>query len=297
MSHPEDSESERIARLWRAVFQPAADIRAIPLPSEPLADSPEIFCRKTALCLAWLAHAAYVRDTGRRNALIGDVGWREIAHGGTLELHWSLVCPSGHPSTQYLAFRGTSDIRHWACNVNTLLSRWPEGGKVHGGFARAYRRLAPGLYKALGESPPTTLHLAGHSLGGALALLASTELSPDTVYTFGCPRPGNPGFAERAEAIPVYRVVHDQDLVTTLPYTTELLNDFAYKHVGQPVHLLPDRAPLIGEANHLPHLGKSWRQGLHALVEGDYPGEPLPALYDHAPSQYVAALRESTDAP
>jgi hypothetical protein len=226
----------------------------------------------------------YVRDADARQDLMQSARWKEVAHGSTQELHWSLILPEDRHKTHYLAFRGTSDLRHWAFNVQTLLSRWPEGGKVHGGFARAYQKVAPSLYKAL-------------ATGGALALLASTELNPDATYTFGCPRPGNPAFAQRAEALPVFRVIHDQDLVTTLPYTTELLKDLAYQHVGQPVHLRPEMAPTFGPSPHLPETKASWKQALHALVEGDYLGEPIPALQDHAPARYVDALLKAPAPP
>ncbi|WOL00411.1 hypothetical protein Cni_G09124 [Canna indica] len=77
-----------------------------------------------------------------------------------------------------------------------------------------------------------SITLAGHSLGSSLALLCGYDLAelglnrngrnqrvPVTVYSFGGPRVGNPGFKERCEelGVKVLRVVNVNDPVTKLP--------------------------------------------------------------------------------
>ena len=61
--------------------------------------------------------------------------------------------------------------------------------------------------------------MTGHSLGGALALLATRSINTDNLaacYTFGSPRVGNQEFDEVLKA-PVYRVVNAFDLVPFSP--------------------------------------------------------------------------------
>ena len=70
---------------------------------------------------------------------------------------------------------------------------------------------------------PSTLgfYITGHSLGGALAQIASAALIRDnlaTCYTFGSPRVGTAGFDEQVKC-PHYRVINNWDLVPGLPLT------------------------------------------------------------------------------
>ncbi len=73
------------------------------------------------------------------------------------------------------------------------------------------------------------VYIAGHSLGGALAMLSGhLLLSHDTngyqdavsICTFGAPRTGNNGFAEWFDGVDVVRYVNSEDTVPTLPPST-----------------------------------------------------------------------------
>jgi hypothetical protein len=73
------------------------------------------------------------------------------------------------------------------------------------------------------------IYTAGHSLGGALAMLsAQLLLSHDikgyqdalSICTFGAPRTGNNGFAEWFNDVEVVRYVNSEDIVPTLPPST-----------------------------------------------------------------------------
>ena len=64
-----------------------------------------------------------------------------------------------------------------------------------------------------------SLYITGHSLGGALAVIATKELDRDTLaacYTFGSPRVGNEEFGEEIRA-PIYRIVNAADGVPRVP--------------------------------------------------------------------------------
>jgi len=93
--------------------------------------------------------------------------------------------------------------------------------------------------------PDYALTLVGHSLGGAVALLAALELHkrgmpPATVTTFGEPKVGNKGFVALVDAM----LVSGPD--ASGPSTYRRLT-----HVDDPVPLLP-----LTEWGYLPHAGE-----------------------------------------
>ncbi|XP_057978187.1 phospholipase A1-Ibeta2, chloroplastic [Malania oleifera] len=150
-----------------------------------------------------------------------------------------------------IALRGTATCLEWAENLRDLLvplpdTEQPDQGqpKVECGFlslhktrgahvpslaesvAAEVRRLAE-LY----EGETLSITVTGHSLGAALALLVADELSkaapkaaeaalpPVAVFSFGGPRVGNRGFANRLNEknVKVLRIVNSQDVITRVP--------------------------------------------------------------------------------
>jgi hypothetical protein len=108
-----------------------------------------------------------------------------------------------------------------------------------------------------------TLFVAGHSRGGAFAVLAAAAFAreaaqdsrmPPTggVYTFGQPRVGNGPFVEGVEAVrvPLYRFIQGDDPIPAVPpaglvpqqvRAADRLNDrLGYRHGGIAVHLRKD---------------------------------------------------------
>jgi triacylglycerol lipase len=96
------------------------------------------------------------------------------------------------------------------------------------------------LLEKTSEKP---IYLTGHSLGGALALIASAVLGGTSglgdriaaVYTFGAPRVGQRNFSEIVKA-PHYRVINSGDIVPLVPPNWIL----GYVHTGTPVLLKKD---------------------------------------------------------
>lgn len=120
--------------------------------------------------------------------------------------HFALVVRL--PSAVIVAFRGTDEARDWLTNL-AMWQRSPWGaewGSVHAGFLGAVDALWPKLTNALRELKCTDdvpVWLTGHSLGGAMALIAAIRLMNersqvriDAVYTFGQPMVGNREFAK-----------------------------------------------------------------------------------------------------
>jgi Lipase (class 3) len=140
-----------------------------------------------------------------------------------------------------LAFRGTEGKELLDTDLNLRLVPLPgiSGVMVHCGFLEVFNRCRNEIEAAVDESVPSTLRLyiTGHSLGGALAQIASAALDRDNLaacYTFGSPRVGTTGFDEQVKC-PHYRVINNWDLVPGLP----LAFFRGYRHNGDPRLLTP----------------------------------------------------------
>ncbi|MFE5921546.1 lipase family protein [Streptomyces sp. NPDC056468] len=130
------------------------------------------------------------------------------------------------------AFRGTepADIRDWLTDATTPPRPGPAGtGHVHHGFAEALDSVFPKVKETLAEFHDNgqTLWFTGHSLGGALAMLAGCrlymedpELLADGVYTYGQPRTCDRLLAtscNKAFKNRLFRFVNNNDIVPQLP--------------------------------------------------------------------------------
>jgi hypothetical protein len=149
----------------------------------------------------------------------------------------------GHTAT--VAFRGSSSASDWAHNAMALQTPLPMPHRpevrAHAGFLRQYCSLHTRLLRVLEESEARHVLLSGHSLGGALATIAAALLPSAytcDLVTFGAPRAGNTRMVElaRLRCVRVVRVVHDRDVVPTIP-----MRLMGYSHVpGDWLLLQPD---------------------------------------------------------
>ena len=138
------------------------------------------------------------------------------------------------PPYLVLAFRGTEKkISDWLTDARCVPT--VEGkSKVHSGFLEAFAVKEDADGKTVKDAvedilagdeakdengKPLPLFITGHSLGGALALLATKLVAPDVngaCYTFGAPRVGNYE-CFRFLKTPVYRIVNSSDIVPRVP--------------------------------------------------------------------------------
>ena len=185
-----------------------------------------------------------------------------------------------------VVFRGTVGLRDALTDLDALLVE--EGaGQVHRGFRAALDELWDELSALTRGRAPC---FAGHSLGGALAVLAAAR-HPSTrcAYTFGAPRIGDTAFRDSLR-VPVYRVVNNNDIVTRMP------PPLRYRHVGSLKFLdaagvlreEPDlwervREQLAGHKVRVGDMVKRW-------LAGDFQAVPYASLVDHAPQHYVIHL-------
>ena len=151
-----------------------------------------------------------------------------------------------------LAFRGTEgkwqDIQS---DIRTKRKR-TEQGKIHSGFYDAYSLVSNQVKARLEDVKHLPLYITGHSLGGALATVATQDFEKSgykdriaACYTFGSPRVGNADFDKNIRS-PIYRVLHFIDIVTFVPLFSMgfvPVGDVRYLTHGQPDDILR-RVPL-----------------------------------------------------
>jgi triacylglycerol lipase len=149
---------------------------------------------------------------------------------------------AANDQTCILAFRGTQPdmIADWLCDMDCAFIPAPGGmeGRIHAGFWKGLDSVWPNVWTALQKERGTrSLWITGHSLGGALAVLATARLHftlsqpVNGMYTYGQPRVGDKefcacfdqGFGDKA-----FRFVNFHDIVPRIP-----LRNMGYEHQGK----------------------------------------------------------------
>lgn len=204
------------------------------------------------------ASLAYVLDRDTLTEKLRDTfGSREVWHFASdhsdllgVFPHFKLQDTQGYIAADkdkiILAFRGTegpetgkSFIKDWSSDAiiqqaefKSYFPSAPVIGNIHAGFGKALRdnwsKVAARLAKLRSKYPQASLWITGHSLGGALAVLAAACCYYETqhqspvagCYTFGQPRVGDlifHSFYESALGGRSYFVVNNGDIVTRIP--------------------------------------------------------------------------------
>jgi len=143
-----------------------------------------------------------------------------------------------------VAFRGSeAKLKDWETNFSFRKEPWTKSnplGQVHDGFADAFYRVRDDLLSRIRalRSHNQPIWYTGHSLGGALAVMAASTLALHEeklpfagLYTFGQPRVGDFKFAKtfnQALKGRSYRFVNNNDVVPQVP-----LEAMGYSHAGQ----------------------------------------------------------------
>jgi tetratricopeptide (TPR) repeat protein len=133
-----------------------------------------------------------------------------------------------------LAFRGTGQINGRDINTDLGTRISVVGGRVHAGFKLAYESVAKDIEKSLISLSGLPLYITGHSLGAALATVATQLLERNqhirktiaACYTFGSPRVAISQYDVDFKS-PIYRIVNSMDIVTMIP-----LLSVGYIHIG-----------------------------------------------------------------
>src|SRR5262245_15295725 len=136
------------------------------------------------------------------------------------------------------------------------------GARWHQGFVTAISEAWDPVYAATTghlKEKDRPLWVTGHSLGGALALLASwlflrKTVSVHQVYTFGAPMVGNKDVADainREYAGKVFRYINSPDPVPLLPMMSLVANDFVHCDKAVPLGDAAGAADLLAFAKQL----------------------------------------------
>ena len=279
---------------WEQLLDPAADQDIIPneRPDFPLAAG---FQAKSAWWLAVLSHLSYRSAAQGGQAMALSIGLEErfFCQVGAAQCSLYLstdAFPSGS-QVAILVFKGTDSLRQWISNVDTLPISWEPRGYVHGGFAKALA----GIWDELGPrllALDVPLFITGHSLGGALATLATARLTdqpPAGTYIFGSPRVGNEEFVrECLGGAALYRIVNHHDFVTSLPRPVAISARFRYAHAGELVWF-DEEGARVRPSDTNPASEPSFRKLLKDAFETKRTRPPR-ALADHAVQMYVDRL-------
>ena len=144
-----------------------------------------------------------------------------------------------------MSFRGTDEVADWLNNIN-VFSTETLFGRFHRGFWHALEDVWEFLVTqnaSMQKEKKRPLFLTGHSLGGAMANLATARLVHDdkpfvSTYTFGQPRTMSRSTARifNMEAKARYfRFHNNNDIVTRIPARL-----MGYSHVGHYVYISQD---------------------------------------------------------
>lgn len=279
--------------------------------------SPTADVLTNARAMMWLSQLAYETNDPDKVAKVGRL--------------WSLqsIDPFNQPAVTVLpisntrgvvASKGNATLIAFAGSDPLVLPDWiadfsfrTSSDHIHEGFQGAVNVVWPQLGPVIQAAGAAgrTLFFTGHSLGGALAVIAAErarlegKIQGAQVYTFGMPRVGTADFVARYGTLAntTQRFTHGQDIVPTVPP-----REFGFEHVGHEIHCASGAmfvvagAPAVGadassggffggvvdRLRSLVPLGPSpsFRNDLLGRLSDFLP----PGIRDHIPSSYFHAL-------
>jgi triacylglycerol lipase len=224
----------------------------------------------------------------------------------------TLAFAAANETEVFVCFRGTRDLRNWItdldCGLTSASSVEPriadcglEGG-IHAGFYRALEAVWGELAAVLERMAAgrKNIFFCGHSLGGALAMLAaarwegrggagnsaaisgSLPRAATWMYSFGQPRVGNRAWARWYDARlrqRSFRIVHAEDVVARVPWLLGM-----FRHAGTEV---------FHDAQGVEHVDWPWICKLRSDARGlweEWKCGQVALLGDHRVSTYVELL-------
>ncbi|QPF86896.1 lipase family protein [Bradyrhizobium genosp. L] len=200
------------------------------------------FAIDDAKAMMWMSQLAYeTNDPGKVKDIL--TAWQLELKGLAsndpvtgLPPHSACFVAAAGRNATIIAFSGTDPLKieDWITDFTAIRS--VDG--LHGGFKDAVDTVWPQIAPIVRQRPAGGLFFTGHSLGGALAVIAAERAMRElgataaAVTTFGGPRVGGLDFFNSytpALGDRTFRMVHGDDVVPTVP--PPLLNTFL--HVGR----------------------------------------------------------------
>jgi triacylglycerol lipase len=231
--------------------------------------------------MAQHAEAAYLDDASEHFKKYGKVKYEFIEdNGAQCHIAWD-------KDEIILAFRGTepdefSDIK---ADLNALPDRANNGhGLVHNGFQEEVNKVWDEVMKVLNkELKDRRLYICGHSLGGAMATIATSRLTGRVtcLYTYGSPRAGTKSFVKSFNT-PHYRHVNNNDIVPKVPFAF-----LGYRHHGTLRYI--NFYGNIRKMSYWQRVKDGWRGRITAFKKK----VPFDGAYDHGMNYYVEYTRKN----
>ena len=214
-------------------------------------------------------------------------------------------------SNAMLVFKGTQQLEDWKTNLKIRLRRFsvqdetvtPPSGRVHRGFFEAWQSVEKQVVyytkKWMTEDPNLKLWVTGHSLGGALAAMATISLesrgiSISGLYTFGQPRIAGWGMVNamnRRLGDCIYRYVNNNDIVPLIPIQIRpWMPSRIYGHMGQ-FRYFDDFGRLQRQSFPLQRFPDRLLGALRALISSGSPD----GISDHNMEFYITNLQKAID--
>ncbi|SPE38275.1 conserved hypothetical protein [Candidatus Sulfopaludibacter sp. SbA3] len=179
--------------------------------------------------------------------------------------------------TAFVAFRGTQTFDDWVADFDAFTESYkyvPNGGEVHMGFQSIYGAVHDSVQAGIGAAIAgcDDLLVTGHSLGGALAVIAAPDLAKNLgpalvpeLITFAGPAAGLPNFTRVFDLMvpSCYRVVNFWDLVPRVPPQVPI---GPFEQTGTPVNVDGGFALAVDAHS----LEKSYVPGLLKLLPPGY---------------------------
>lgn len=231
-------DSQPAVNLSRATrcFSPTLNMRL-----HPLIDETSEFSLERAILLAVASDIAYEQAPAMHANWAEKSGFQQTEsfdHGNTQGFWAHTPVEDG---VALLVFRGTSNLGQWVrdAKLAPIDHTW---GHVHCGFDEGLGHVHADL-EEFDHLAAASKHVfvTGHSLGGALAVLAAARLkiqnetNAPVVYTFGQPRAALGDFTEKFDQqLPgrFYRLINQKDIVSRLP------PGLIYRHGGTPKRIV-----------------------------------------------------------
>jgi triacylglycerol lipase len=232
--------------------------------------------------------------------LLGEIlntDLQDLGNAGRERVPFGFLAQDEASNNLMIVFRGTMTRPEWLTNIQFKPGSDPflnqeALGKVHRGFHKIYTRndrgalpfnpkddkpsikdtLEAAIRGGAGSaaepcSPEAQVFVTGHSLGGALATLATLHIkemhyfkTKPILYAFANPRVGGLRFFEQFQDLECYRIANTEDIVPTVPlasveftsakaedtasislrqtqlaHLSGLLADLDYHHIGEPI--------------------------------------------------------------
>eukprot|EP00405_Crypthecodinium_cohnii_P020120 CAMPEP_0206481974 /NCGR_PEP_ID=MMETSP0324_2-20121206/38541_1 /ASSEMBLY_ACC=CAM_ASM_000836 /TAXON_ID=2866 /ORGANISM="Crypthecodinium cohnii, Strain Seligo" /LENGTH=320 /DNA_ID=CAMNT_0053959719 /DNA_START=214 /DNA_END=1173 /DNA_ORIENTATION=- len=235
-----------------------ASIDALNNGTESLVDAGSRYNTEVAVRLAYLATAAYCPNIA--NWRCGTACERsgrttEVRVATSSFLAAKSIVGKQADNSCFVLFRGTSNMAGARADLGSVaMSVKPNcyaGGlacRVSATFLMEYEKTVGPIRDSLAAlgCRGLPIDITGHSLGGAMSVLAAFDLSKEgynlrNVYTFGAPRVGDMTFhvaVRETVHVPIYRVTRSDDPIPLLPWrTTEFMHVGTEVYYIGPVHL------------------------------------------------------------